>query len=97
MLSANALKHSVHLYEGCSKSNASSFMVLTHSGGGGCWWDSSRNGTFPPAFGYILLSCDGAGTAERQPERMESDMEVHYEAKIIELLHMEKMAPVAIH
>ena len=44
--------------EGCSKSNASCFMILAHNVRGGCQWYGSRGWTFPPIFHYILLLCD---------------------------------------
>ena len=46
-------------YKGCSESNASYFIKLTHDIGGGCWWYGSRGWTFPPASHYGLLLCDG--------------------------------------
>jgi len=45
------------MYEGCSKSNASYFIMLTHNLRGGCLWYSSRVWTFLPTFHYTLF-CD---------------------------------------
>ena len=42
-------------YKGCSKSNASSFIMLAHNVRRGCWWYGSRGWTFPPISHYILL------------------------------------------
>ena len=33
-------------------------FYAVHDIRGGCWWDGSRNWTFPPAFAYMLLLCD---------------------------------------
>ena len=48
----------VEKYEGCSKSNASYFIMLAHNIRGGCWWYGSRGWTFPPISHYVLLLCD---------------------------------------
>ena len=45
------------IYEGCSKINASSFILLAHVSGG-CWWYGSRGWTLPSIFCYILFLCD---------------------------------------
>ena len=45
-------------YEGCSKSNASHFIVLAHNIRSGCWWYDSRGWTFPPISHYMLLPHD---------------------------------------
>lgn len=49
---------SSNLYEHCSKSNASCFIVLVHNIRGGCWWYGSSSWTFPSIFCYISLLCD---------------------------------------
>lgn len=36
------------LYEGFSESKASYFIILTDGLRGGCWWHSSRRGSFSP-------------------------------------------------
>ena len=46
------------MYNSCSKSNASYFIMLSHDARGGCWWDSRRGWTFSPIFHYVLLLCD---------------------------------------
>ena len=48
----------VAYYEGCSKSNASYFMMLTYDIRGR-WWYGSRGWIFPPVFYDMLLPCDG--------------------------------------
>ena len=48
----------VPIYEGCSESNASHFIMLAHNVRGGCWWPGSRGWSFPPIFHYILFPCD---------------------------------------
>jgi len=45
-------------YKGCSKNNASYFIMLAHDIRGGCWWYDSRRQTFSTIFHYILLPCD---------------------------------------
>ena len=44
------------IYEGCSESNASYFMMLAHNITW-CWY-GGRGWTFPPVFHYILFLCD---------------------------------------
>jgi len=46
------------LYEGCSRSNDSYFIMLDHNIRGGCRLCDSRDWTFPPVFPYLLLLCD---------------------------------------
>ena len=46
-----------YIYEGCSESNASYFMMLVCDRGG-CWWYGSRGRTFQPVSHCILLWCD---------------------------------------
>lgn len=46
------------MYEGCSESNASCFLTLTHGVRGRCWWFGGRGRTFTPAPRYTLLPCD---------------------------------------
>ena len=46
------------IYETCSKSNASYFIMLAHDVSSGWWWYGSRGWTFPPIFHSILLPCD---------------------------------------
>ena len=48
-------KEKFHLYKGCSESNASYFMILTHGVRGRCWWDSSRGPTFPPTVPFHVV------------------------------------------
>ena len=48
----------IRIYEGCSKSNASYFVMLAHSIRRGGWWYGSRGWTFPPISHYMLLPCD---------------------------------------
>ena len=51
--------HNIYpLYEGCSKSNTSYFMMLTCDIRGGWWWFGNRGWTLSPLFHYILLLCD---------------------------------------
>ena len=75
-------------YEGCSKSNASYFIVLAHNIRGRCWWYGSRGRTFPPVSHYLLLPWD------RWKQRG-SLTEWHLTWKcwcVTEFLHAEKMA-----
>ena len=46
------------MYDGCSESNASYFIMLVHNVSSGCWWYDSREWTFPPISHCILLPCD---------------------------------------
>jgi len=46
------------LYEGCSRSNDSYFIMLDHNIRGGYRLCDSRDWTFPPVFPYLLLLCD---------------------------------------
>ena len=57
-LRENILRHSKSSNEGCSKSNASYFIMLVSDFRGRCWWYGSRAWTFLPIFYYILLPCD---------------------------------------
>jgi len=45
------------IYQDCSKSNASDFVLLVHDIRGK-WWYGSRGWTFPPVFCHVLLPCD---------------------------------------
>mgnify|MGYP001856524073 CR=1 FL=1 len=45
------------IYEGCSKSNASSLITLAYYIRGGCWWFGGRGQTFLPTFCYTMLPC----------------------------------------
>lgn len=55
----------VLIYKGCSKSNASYFIMWAHNiRGKWWWWDSSRSWTFSPILHYILLcKTDGSRRA----------------------------------
>ena len=46
-----------YYYYGCSKSNASYFIMLAHDVRGK-WWYGSRGWTFPLIFPYIMSLCD---------------------------------------
>jgi len=46
------------IHGGCSKSNASYFIMLAHNIRGRCWWYGSRSWTFSPIFHFILLPWD---------------------------------------
>ena len=50
------LKHDI--YEGCSESSASHFILLAHNFRGGRWWYSSRGWAFSPIPHYTLLLCN---------------------------------------
>ena len=45
------------LTKGCSESNASYCMILTHNINRGGWWGGSRGWTFPPVSHDVLLPC----------------------------------------
>jgi len=45
-------------HDGCSRSNASYFMMSAHSVRSRCWWYGSRGWTFLPISHCILLPCD---------------------------------------
>ena len=45
-------------YGGCSKSNASYFILLAQGSRGRYWCDGSRDWTTPPIFHYMLMLCD---------------------------------------
>ena len=45
------------MYEGCSESSVSYFMIWVHNIRGR-WWYVSRGWTFPPTFHYMVLPCD---------------------------------------
>ena len=51
--------YSKRICEGCSKSNASYFVMLIHDNRGRWRWYSSKRWTFLPIFPYILLPCNG--------------------------------------
>ena len=57
-VSAQSFINSSATYEGCSKNNASHFIMLAHDARGRCWWYGCRGWTFPPVFCYVLLPCD---------------------------------------
>jgi len=46
------------IHKGCSKSNASCFIMSAHDIRGRCCWYGSWGWTFSPIFYYILLLCD---------------------------------------
>jgi len=46
------------IYEGCSESNASYFILLAHNIRGRCWGYGSRCWTLPTISRYMLLLCD---------------------------------------
>jgi len=46
------------IYNGCSKSNATSFSHVDPKHQGGCWWYDSRGQTSSPIFHCMLLLCD---------------------------------------
>ena len=61
----NKISFVTYIYElyyifdgGCSESNASYFIMLTHNIRDECWWYSSRGWIFPSVFHYMLLLCD---------------------------------------
>ena len=46
------------IFEDCSKSNISLFIMLAHSIRGRWWWYGSTGSTFLPMFCYTLLLCN---------------------------------------
>ena len=53
----NVLQFSRDTCGGCSKSNASYFIMLARDISGRCWWDGSKAWTFPP-ISHCMLPCD---------------------------------------
>lgn len=84
------------IYKGSSKSNASSFILLTSNIRGRYWWYGSRGETFPPVFRYTLLPCER--WQQRGDLTVVSDMEVKVEQRCAaEFLHVGRMASTVIH
>lgn len=46
-------KENWQIHEGCSESNTSYFLMLTHHIRGRSWWDNSRGWTFLPVSSYM--------------------------------------------
>ena len=89
------IQHIYVIHKGCSKANASNFIMLAHKIRGRSWWDGIRDGIFPPIFYYVLLSCDNRRV---KLDKMKSDVEVYMKQRfVIEFLHVEKMALITIH
>ena len=86
------------IYEGCSKSNASYFIMVAHNTRGRCLWHISSGGwIFPSVFPlYFIFVWQMA--AEKQSDQMLSDMEVCMKQRwIAEFFHAEIMASIHIH
>ena len=82
------------LYESCSSSNASNFMMLSHDVRGGCWWYGSRVWTFPPILHYILLQWD---RWHQRGSKWYLPWKYTWSKGVIEFLNMEKIAPIDVH
>ena len=86
----------VQKYEGCSKSNASHFIMLVHDVRGKCWWYGSRL-IFPsniPLYFVAMWWMTGGGWSDR----MASDMEMSLKQRCVtEFLYAEKITPIDIH
>ena len=81
------------IYETCSKSNASYFVMLAHDVSSGWWWYGSRGWTFPLHFVAMWQTA-----AEAQPDSVEFDMGVQMKQRCVtEFLHVEKIASIDIH
>jgi len=82
------------LFERCSESNASYFVMLVHNIRGRCWWSSSRGWTSQPILHYILL------LGNRWPQKgslTKWHLEVHMKQRCVsEFLHVKKKSPTDI-
>ena len=54
-----------NLYSGCSESNVSCFIMLTHNVRGGCWWYGSGCWTFPTTSHYNFVAVQPKGQSDK--------------------------------